>query len=106
MLVFDLASLPYIFESLIINYPPTIRDAVPANMLYMMARFACLACNHEWLEELIVGATDTIEEAFFVRASPSHFYALACNSLLYRTLPMISAASSFGCITQPYGITS
>ena len=66
MLVFDPQSLPYVFDSLITNFPPTVGNAVPANMLYMMARFACLACDHTWLEELIVGATDAIEETFFV----------------------------------------
>ena len=33
----------------------------------MLARFACLTCDHIWLEELIIGATDAIEESFFVR---------------------------------------
>jgi len=32
----------------------------------MLARFACLTCDHTWLEDLIMGAADTIEEAFFV----------------------------------------
>lgn len=32
----------------------------------MLARFALHACDHTWLEDLIVGATDAIEETFFV----------------------------------------
>ncbi len=32
----------------------------------MLARFACLTCDHTWLEDLIIGATDCIEETFFV----------------------------------------
>lgn len=36
-------------------------------MLYMLARFACLTCDSTWLEDLIIGATDAIEETFFVR---------------------------------------
>ncbi|KAG6841911.1 hypothetical protein C0991_005091 [Blastosporella zonata] len=68
MLVFSPPSLPHIFDSLIINFKPSLRDATPANTLYLLARFACLTCDHTWLEELIIGATDTIEETFFSRA--------------------------------------
>jgi len=35
----------------------------------MLARFACLTCDHTWLEDLIIGATDAIEEVFFVSFS-------------------------------------
>ncbi|KAF5384961.1 hypothetical protein D9615_001442 [Tricholomella constricta] len=68
MLVFAPSSLPLIFDSLIANFQPSIRDATPANTLYLLARFACLTCDHTWLEDLIIGATDTIEETFFSRA--------------------------------------
>lgn len=68
MLVFDPASLPYIFDSLITKFEPSSRDSTPANMLYLLARFACLTCDHTWLEDLIIGATDAIEETFFERA--------------------------------------
>ncbi|KAJ7092642.1 DIL domain-containing protein [Mycena epipterygia] len=68
MLVFSPPSLPQIFESLITNFQPTFRDSQPANTLYMLARFACLTCDHTWLEDLIIGATDAIEETFFERA--------------------------------------
>lgn len=67
MLVFSPPTLPQIFDSLIVNFQPTLRNATPANTLYMLARFACLTCDHTWLEDLIIGATDAIEETFFVR---------------------------------------
>jgi len=66
MLVFSPASLPQIFDSLITNYRPRFKDATPANTLYMLARFAALTCDYTWLEDLLVGAADAIEETFFV----------------------------------------
>jgi hypothetical protein len=69
MLAFSPPALPQIFGSLIINFKPSLRDAQPANTLYMLARFACLTCDHNWLEDLIIGATDAIEETFFVSLS-------------------------------------
>ncbi|KXN83841.1 Dilute domain-containing protein C25B8.08 [Leucoagaricus sp. SymC.cos] len=68
MLVFSPTTLPRMLESLVTNYPPSLKDALPANALYMLTRFACLACDHTWMEELILSATDAIEEAFFNRA--------------------------------------
>ncbi|KAF9496117.1 hypothetical protein BDN71DRAFT_1446529 [Pleurotus eryngii] len=65
MLVFSPVSLPHIFDSIITSYQPSLGDAQPANVLYMLARFACLTCDHTWLEDLIIGATDAIEETFF-----------------------------------------
>jgi hypothetical protein len=66
MLVFDPPTLPHIFHSLISHYQPSIQDSTPASVLYMLARFAALKCDHAWLEDLIIGATDIIEETFFV----------------------------------------
>lgn len=66
MLVFSPASLPRLFDSLITGFRPTIRNSEPANALYMLARFACLACDHTWVEELVMGATDAIEDVAFV----------------------------------------
>ncbi|EKM83522.1 hypothetical protein AGABI1DRAFT_117026 [Agaricus bisporus var. burnettii JB137-S8] len=81
MLVFSPASLPQILESLVTNYPASIKDATPANSLYMLTRFACLACDHTWLEDLILSASDTIEEAFF-----NHAEDLTCLTFwLYNT---------------------
>jgi len=68
MLVFSPATLPKILNSLIANYRPRFKDATPANTLYMLARFAALTCDHNWLEDLFIGATDAIEETFFVSA--------------------------------------
>jgi hypothetical protein len=67
MLVFSPPALPHILDSLITNFQPSLRNATPANSLYMLTRFACLTCDHTWLEDLIIGATDAIEETFFVR---------------------------------------
>lgn len=69
MLAFSPPFLSQIFESLITNYKPTFKDATPANTLYMLARFAALTCDHTWLEDLIIGATDAIEETFFVSST-------------------------------------
>jgi hypothetical protein len=74
MLVFSPPALPEVFRSLIINFTPSIRNSEPANALYMLARFACLACDSSWLEDLIIGATDAIEETFFVRVSFDTFF--------------------------------
>lgn len=45
----------------------------------MLARFACLTCDSSWLEDLILGATDAIEETFFVR----EFLELSFFSLMH-----------------------
>ncbi|KAI0652121.1 DIL domain-containing protein [Trametes meyenii] len=68
MLVFSPMTLPDIFQSLITDFPPSLRNAEPANALYMMSRFACLNCDHNWVEDLIIGATDAIEDVFFNHA--------------------------------------
>lgn len=69
MLVFSPPSLPRILGSLITNFRPSLRDAQPANTLYMLARFAGINCDHTWLEDLIIAACDAIEETFFVSQS-------------------------------------
>lgn len=66
MLVFSPLALPDIFQSLITDFEPSLRNAEPANALYLLARFACINCDHNWLEDLILGACDAIEETFFV----------------------------------------
>ena len=71
MLVFSPMALPDIFQSLITDFKPSHRNAEPANALYMLARFACLTCDHNWIEDLIIGATDSIEDVFFVSGRPS-----------------------------------
>ncbi|OCH94762.1 hypothetical protein OBBRIDRAFT_845272 [Obba rivulosa] len=67
MLAFSPGSLPDIFQSLITDFPSSIRNAVPANVLYLLTRFACLECNQNWVEDLVMGAADAIEEVFFSR---------------------------------------
>ncbi|KAI0304804.1 DIL domain-containing protein [Russula brevipes] len=55
MLVFSPPALPEVFRSLIINFTPSMRNSEPANAF-------------SWLEDLIIGATDAIEESFFSRS--------------------------------------
>ena len=104
MLVFSPPALPEIFQSLIINFTPSMRNSEPANVLYMLARFACLTCDSSWLEDLILGATDAIEETFFVR----EFVDLSFFSLMHdiRVNQKISPASYSGYITPLYGYIS
>lgn len=65
LLVFSLQQLPAIFEVLITSYRPVCqpRDkrALPANALYLYARFAHYRCDELWLEELLIGAVEQIE---------------------------------------------
>ncbi|KAH8102551.1 DIL domain-containing protein [Cristinia sonorae] len=68
MLVFAPHALPDIFQTLITDFKPTLRNAEPANVLYMLSRFAILHCDHNWVEDLIIGATDAIEDTAFNRA--------------------------------------
>ena len=69
-----------------------------------MARFACLACDSSWLEDLIIGATDAIEETFFVRLPSDTFFFWLM--FLIRVDQKIFHASYFGCTTQPCGCIS
>jgi len=93
MLVFSPAALPQIFDSLIVNYHPSFRDATPANTLYMLARFAALTCDHNWLEDLIIGAADAIEETFFVG------FFLSSNSRGFHDfVPFQSRAEDLSCL--------
>lgn len=66
MLVFSPDALPDIFQTLITDFRPSLRNCEPANALYMLSRFAILNCDQNWVEDLIIGATDTIEDTFFV----------------------------------------
>lgn len=66
MLAWSPQDLHDIFEAIITNFRATARNTEPANALYLMARFAYLMCDSTWLEDLILGATDVIEEKFFV----------------------------------------
>lgn len=70
MLVFSLVQLPAIFDILITNYRtvcfPIQKRALPANALYLYARFAFFYCDEEWLGDLIEGAVAKIEEGVYV----------------------------------------
>ncbi|KAF8807314.1 hypothetical protein BYT27DRAFT_7255935 [Phlegmacium glaucopus] len=103
MLVFSPPLLPQIFDSLISNFSPKWKDATPANTLYMLARFACLTCDHIWLEELIIGAADAIEETFFNRAEDLSclvfwlynatlwLHLLQCDTLIHEACEMLGS---------------
>ena len=71
MLVFSPMDLPNIFQTLITDFRPALRNTEPANALYMLTRFACLNCDDNWVEDLIIGATDAIEDVFFVSCCTS-----------------------------------
>ncbi|KAG9051555.1 hypothetical protein FS837_004065 [Tulasnella sp. UAMH 9824] len=72
ILVFSLSNLPQLLDSLIANVTPVLKPlskrTAPANGLYYLARFAAVWCDHDWVEEVIVGAVDKIEET--VHAKP------------------------------------
>ncbi|KIJ68538.1 hypothetical protein HYDPIDRAFT_173232 [Hydnomerulius pinastri MD-312] len=68
MLAWSPQELPSVFNAIVTNSQMSARNSQPANTLYLMARFACLTCDATWLEDLILGATDVIEERFFSRS--------------------------------------
>ncbi|KAG9314294.1 hypothetical protein JVU11DRAFT_5083 [Chiua virens] len=68
MLAWSPQDLDNVFDAVITNAHLSARNVQPANALYLMARFACLTCDATWLEDLILGATDIIEERFFSRS--------------------------------------
>ncbi|PVF94843.1 hypothetical protein CPB86DRAFT_808363 [Serendipita vermifera] len=74
MLVFSPPALDRIFQALL-PLPKSkpiyrrLRDPTPAQALYLHCRFACVACDHNWLEDLLVGAMDRMEEV--VMANPN-----------------------------------
>ena len=67
MLVFSPPELPHIFQAIITDIRPSVRHGEPAKILYLHARFACIACDHNWLEDLVVGSMDKIEDVVMVR---------------------------------------
>ncbi|KAI0639675.1 DIL domain-containing protein [Trametes polyzona] len=98
MLVFSPMSLPNIFQSLITDFRPALRNAEPANALYMLARFACLNCDHNWIEDLIIGATDTIEDVFFNHAEePTYLIFWLYNTTIWLHLMRCDNAISQTC---------
>ncbi|KAI9060570.1 ankyrin [Trametes sanguinea] len=98
MLVFSPMSLPDIFQSLITDFRPSLRNAEPANALYMLARFACLNCDHNWIEDLIIGATDAIEDVFFSHAEdPTYLIFWLYNTTVWLHLMRCDNAISRTC---------
>lgn len=69
-LVFSPANLPAILDITITSYQPVrqplSRRGLPANMLYLYARFAHRCCDDSWLEELLESAVDRIEQGVYV----------------------------------------
>lgn len=83
MLAWSPQQLQSVLDAIITNFRTSAQNAQPANTLYLMARFACLLCDATWLEDLILGATDVIEEKFFVGDSTYRFLHLpGCAELL------------------------
>jgi hypothetical protein len=74
MLAYGPPQLPSIFDILITSYRPCCQPlpkrALPVNALFLYARFAHYRCDESWLEELIEGAVEKIEQGVYVR--PSH----------------------------------
>ncbi|KAG2350276.1 hypothetical protein BDR05DRAFT_9958 [Suillus weaverae] len=68
MLAWSPQELSHIFDAVITTSHTSVRNSQPAITLYLMARFACLTCDQTWLEDLVLGATDAIEEKFFSRS--------------------------------------
>jgi hypothetical protein len=70
MLVFSLTSLPALLDILIGTYRPACspldRRTLPANALYLHARFALFRCDDTWLEELLERAVERIEQGVYV----------------------------------------
>ncbi|KAI8980743.1 DIL domain-containing protein [Trametes punicea] len=98
MLVFSPMSLPDIFQSLITDFQPSLRNAEPANALYMLARFACLHCDHNWIEDLIIGATDAIEDVFFNHAEdPTYLIFWLYNTTVWLHLMRCDHVTSRTC---------
>ena len=66
MLVYSPHALPHILDALVTDFNPTPRNYDPASSLYLLSRFACQWGDPEWLEDLIAGAVDKIEETVYV----------------------------------------
>jgi hypothetical protein len=73
MLVFALTDLPATLDILITTYRPVCspldKRSLPANALYLHARFAFYRCDESWLEELLDGAVERIEQGVYVSDS-------------------------------------
>ncbi|WVQ83667.1 hypothetical protein IAT38_005810 [Cryptococcus sp. DSM 104549] len=110
MLVFSLSNLPEIFDILITEYKPVAdpvsKRALPANTIFLYARFAHYKCDEEWLETLIDGAIERIEQGVYENMeNVAHlaFWAYNCVLLLYllRSDPAVRAScDDMGLLSQ------
>lgn len=70
MLVFSLSNLSTLFDIIISTYRPVCTPleerTLPANTLFLYARFAFYRCDQSWLEELLDGAVERIEQGVYV----------------------------------------
>lgn len=102
ILVFSLSNLPQLLDSLIANVTPVLKPlskrTAPANGLYYLARFAAVWCDHDWVEEVIVGAVDKIEETVHVSDIGSWRSALA--NFLHRPNQRTSPTFRSGYLTR------
>jgi len=70
MLVFSLDHLSALLDILISTYRPICNPlesrTLPANALFLHARFAYYRCDETWLEDLVEGAVERIEQDVYV----------------------------------------
>lgn len=68
--MFSPSNLPSIYDTIITSYQPVCqpvsRRGLPANILFLYARFAIRQCGEGWLEQLLEGAVDRIEAGVYV----------------------------------------
>ncbi|BGP13126.1 hypothetical protein JCM10213v2_001045 [Rhodosporidiobolus nylandii] len=102
MLVFALTDLPTLFDVIITTIKP-VRErryrVIPANVLFLCARFAHYFGNEELLEELMIGAMERVEAAIHNRPDDMAncaFWLSNCLLLLYylRKDPGLSQSTS------------
>ncbi|KAK8853419.1 hypothetical protein IAR55_004125 [Kwoniella newhampshirensis] len=90
MLVFSLSHLPTILDILITDHTPYCqplpRRTLPANALFLYAKFALHQCDETWVEELLEAAVERIEQSVYSNAGNlAHlaFWAYNTSVLLY-----------------------
>ncbi|KZT44540.1 hypothetical protein SISSUDRAFT_1056879 [Sistotremastrum suecicum HHB10207 ss-3] len=86
ILAFSPHSLPQILKTLIVDVQPSLQNMEPARGLYLCTRFACLWGNADWVEDLVVGGVDKIEEVVYAHPedlSCLTFWLSNCTILLH-----------------------
>lgn len=93
MLVFSLSGLPAIFDILISTYRPECapleKRSLPANALYLYARFAYYRCDESWLDELLDGAVERIEQGVYVRSDLYRAYRELMSRVTWKISPIL-----------------